>query len=98
MSKTDLASKTKAELLKLAQRLGLRGISTMNKDELGSTISRAQQRTAAPRRQPLGVAKKVADDIKRRAVRKRDALRISKAAAGNAAEIRASKRSPIALS
>jgi hypothetical protein len=73
----------------------------MNKDELVSTISRAQQRTAAPRRQPLGVAsvaKKVADDIKRRAVRKRDALRISKAAAGNASETRASKRSPIALS
>jgi uncharacterized protein len=74
MSKTVLNTKTKVELLKMAQRLGLRGISTMNKDELVHAIGRAQSRAAAPKRQPLGVAaiaKKVADDIKRRAVRKR---------------------------
>ncbi len=100
MSKTDLALKTKTELLKLAQRLGLRGISTMNKDELAATIGRAQHRPAAARRQPLGVsavAKKVADDIKRRAVRKRDALATAKVAAGKAAVSRAAKRSPTAL-
>ncbi len=100
MSKTDLASKTKTELLKLAQRLGLRGISTMNKDELVATIGRAQRGPAAARRQPLGVsavAKKVADDIKRRAVRKRDALAIARAAAGKVAVSRVAKRSPVAL-
>jgi hypothetical protein len=99
MSKTDLAAKTKAELLKIAQRLGLRGISTMNKDELVSVINRAQQpRPRSSTRQPLGVAsvaKKVAAEIKRRAVRKREALAVSEAAATKA---RASKRSPIALS
>ena len=52
MSKIDLAAKTKAELLKVAQRLGLRGISTMNKDKLVAAVNRAQQRTTAPRRQP----------------------------------------------
>src|SRR5262245_60164318 len=75
MSKIDLKSKTKTELLKVAQRLGLRGISTMNKDELVDSISRAQTRSLSPKRQPLAVAavaKKVADEIKRRAVRKRD--------------------------
>jgi hypothetical protein len=76
MSKTDLNAKKKTELLKMAQRLGLRGISTMSKDELVSTIHRSQARATAPKRRPLGVAavaKKVAEDIKRRAVRKRDA-------------------------
>jgi uncharacterized protein len=75
MSKTHLDAKTKTELLKTAQRLGLRGISTMNKDELVDAIQRAQTRGLSPKRQPLGVAsvaRKVADDIKRRAVRKRE--------------------------
>src|SRR6058998_3359175 len=83
MSKIDLAAKTKAELLKAAQRLGLRGISTMNKDELVAAIRHAQQRTRAPRRQPLAVAtvaKKVADEIKRRAVRKRESADAAAAA------------------
>jgi uncharacterized protein len=75
MSKIDLKAKTKAELLKAAQRLGLRGISTMNKDELVEAVRRAQSRAAGPKRPPMGiaaVAKKVAADIKRRAVRKRE--------------------------
>ena len=96
MSKTDLNSKTKADLLKLAQRLGLRGISTMNKDELVESISRAQQRPAAAR-QPLAVAavaKKVADEIKRRAVRKRDADKAAASAVESATEPRATRRVP----
>jgi hypothetical protein len=75
MSKTDLKAKTKAELLKMAQRLGLRGISTMNKDELLEAVSHSQRRPAGAKPQPLGiaaVAKKVAAEIKRRAVRKRE--------------------------
>ena len=99
MSKTDLAARTKIELLKIAQRLGLRGISTMNKDELVSTISRAQSRPSAPRQQPLGVAsvaKKVAEDIKRRAVRKRDAAKLSKASAGKTVPVRALKQGAVA--
>ncbi len=91
MSKTDLKTKTKAELLKLAQRLGLRGISTMNKDALVDAITRAQSRPAAIKRQPLGVAavaKKVAESIKRRAIRKREPVKV--------AAVRAEKPSPAA--
>jgi hypothetical protein len=100
MSKTDLKSKTKAELLKLAQRLGLRGISTMNKDTLVDAITRAQSRPSTIKRQPLGVtaiAKKVAADIKRRAIRKRDADKIAAtgAAAKQPTPARATRRSPV---
>jgi hypothetical protein len=75
MSKIDLKAKTKTELMKLAQRLGLRGISTMNKDELVDAVRRAQHRAAGAKRPPMAVAavaRKIAADIKRRAVRKRD--------------------------
>ena len=76
MSKTDLASKTKAELLKIAQRMGLRGISTLTKDELAANIHSAQERNRiGAGKQPTGiaaVARRVADAVKRRAVRKRD--------------------------
>jgi len=72
----DLTSKTKPELLKMAQRLGLRGISTLNKDELIERIAEAQQRgKATAARQPIGVsalARRVADAVKRRAIRKRE--------------------------
>ncbi|MCG3149845.1 MAG: hypothetical protein PCFJNLEI_03310 [Verrucomicrobiae bacterium] len=75
MSKTDLKTKTKAELLKLADRLGLRGISTMNKPELVETISRAKQRRSIPlKKQAVALAQKAANAIKRRAVRKRNTL------------------------
>ena len=97
MSKTHLDAKTKTELLKTAQRLGLRGISTMNKDELVDAIQRAQTRSTSPKRQPLGVAtaaKKVAEEIKRRAVRKRDADEKAK----KVASTRADRGSQIALS
>jgi hypothetical protein len=84
MSKTDLRSKTKPELLKIAQRLGLRGISTLNKDELIDRITEAQQRgKGIAARQPMGVtaiAKSVADAVKRRAVRKREKAEAEKAA------------------
>jgi len=73
MSKTDLKTKTKSELLKLAERLGLRGISTMNKPELLETINRAKQRRAVPlKKQATAIVQKAAAAIKRRAVRKRN--------------------------
>ncbi|MEI6083979.1 MAG: DUF4912 domain-containing protein [Verrucomicrobiota bacterium] len=72
MSKTDLKTKTKNELLKLAERLGLRGISTMNKPALLETISRAKQRrTASLKKQATAIVQKTTAAIKRRAVRKR---------------------------
>jgi hypothetical protein len=72
MNKTDLKQKTKEELLKLAQRLGLRGISTMNKPELVQTISAAQARRAGAVKKKAGApVQKAAGEIKRRAVRKR---------------------------
>lgn len=72
MSKTDLKSKTKTELLKLAERLGLRGISTMNKPELLETINRAKQgRTTTLKKRATAIVQKATAAIKRRAVRKR---------------------------
>ena len=71
MKKFDLKAKTKVELLKLAQRLGLRGISAMNKPDLLVTISRAKQGRAVPLRKQTAIAvQKVAGAIKRRAMRK----------------------------
>jgi hypothetical protein len=75
VNKADLLAKTKTELLKIAQRHGLRGVSTLNKEELADRIHDAQEgpkRAAA--RQPIGagnLAKQVADAVKRRAVRRR---------------------------
>jgi hypothetical protein len=72
MSKTDLQSKTKSELLKIAQRLGLRGISTMNKPELVTTIVSAKSsRGAGLKTKAVALAQKATEAIKRRAVRKR---------------------------
>ena len=71
MKKIDLKAMTKAKLLKLAQRLGLRGISTMNKPELVETIRRAKQGRAVPlRKQAATPAPKAATVVKRRAMRK----------------------------
>ena len=72
MKKIDLKAMTKSKLLKLAQRLGLRGISTMNKPELTESIRRAKQRRAVPllKRAVVVVAQKTVGSIKRRAMRK----------------------------
>ena len=78
MSATNLKAKTKAELLKLAQRLGLRGISTMPKPKLVETISRAKQsRTTLFRKQATIAVQKVATEIKRRAMRKPSKARVT---------------------
>jgi hypothetical protein len=104
MSKTDLESKTKAELLKMAQRLGLRGISTLGKAELVERIHEAQEQSSGrTARQPVGiaaVARKVADAVKRRAIRKREKAEAAEAPAASAkrSTARGAKRSPIAAS
>ncbi len=100
MSKTDLASKTKTELLKMAQRLGLRGISTLSKAELAERIQQAQESNAKkPARQPIGlaaVARRVADAVKRRAIRKRDRADIeSDALPAKKTNGKGGRRSPI---
>lgn len=77
MRKAELLSKTRDELLAIAQRLGLRGISTLRKPELVERVYEEQQQKKRPgmhAKQPIGVtavAKRVADAVKRRAVRKR---------------------------
>ncbi len=77
MDKADLLAKTKIELLKVAQRHGLRGVSTLKKEELADKIYSAQQRfkssMAKATTEVETVSRKIADDIKRRAVRKRAA-------------------------
>src|SRR6266404_2881550 len=74
MNMADLLAKTKTDLLKIAQRHGLRGVSTLKKEELADKIHQAQQRfKGATSKQPLGastVARTIADAVKRRAVRK----------------------------
>ena len=71
MKKIDLKAMTKAKLLKYAQRLGLRGISTMNKPELVEIIRRAKQGRALPlKKQAVLTAPKVGAVVKRRAMRK----------------------------
>ena len=42
MNMADLLVKTKTELLKIAQRHGLRGVSTLKKEELADKIHQAQ--------------------------------------------------------
>jgi hypothetical protein len=75
MNKAQLLAKTKAELLEMAQRLGLRGISTLKKSDLAERVYEAQlKRTGPLPKQPLGVvslAQQAADLVKRRAIRKR---------------------------
>lgn len=77
MNKTTLTARTKTELLKIAQRLGLRGVTTLKKDELAKKITSVQQQKKTnSKRRPFGAAasnavKKVADIVRRRAIRKR---------------------------
>ena len=76
MNKTTLAAKTKTELLKIAQRLGLRGITTLKKDELAQKINSAkQQKKTNTMRKSLNTAtaavRKFTDVVRRRAIRKR---------------------------
>ncbi len=78
MTKETLISKTKNELLKIAQRLGLRGVTTLKKDQLATKIVKAKQQkkiSAAPTKKSKGiiaaVKKAAADVVRRRAIRKR---------------------------
>jgi len=76
MNKLSLTAKTKAELLKIAQRLGLRGITTLRKNELIEKITSAlQQRKTNAKRRILGATtdavKKAVALVRRRAIRKR---------------------------
>jgi len=90
MSTINLKTKTKTELLKVAQRLGLRGISTMTKPKLVETISRAKQgRTTTFRKQAAIAVQKVTSAIKRRAMRK------PAKATATAAKPKAAGKSPV---
>jgi hypothetical protein len=95
MNKADLLAKTKAELLKIAQRLGLRGVSTLKKEELADRIHQAQRKPdGTADRNGVGssaVAREVADLLKRRAIRKHTAAEEKLAAA-------AAVRTPLARS
>lgn len=73
MNTKTLAAKTKTELLKIAQRLGLRGVTTLKKDKLADKIASAQQQKKSnSKRHFIGDAvKKVTDIVRRRAIRKR---------------------------
>jgi uncharacterized protein len=87
MNRADLLAKTKSELLKMAQRLGLRGVSTLKKEELADRIHVAQQRSNGKAARPASgvgaVARKLADALKRRAIRKRTAAEEKLAAAAS---------------
>jgi hypothetical protein len=81
VNKADLLAKAKTELLRIAQRHGLRGVSTLKKAQLAERISQAQaksKKTAAG--QPSG-ARAANDMLKRRAIRKRSAAEEKLAAA-----------------
>lgn len=73
MTKSQLLTKTRAELLEMAQRLGLRGISTLKKEELAERIEQAQAARASGSR-PTGVVTglmaRAKEVVKRRAIRK----------------------------
>ncbi len=103
MNKADLFAKTKTELLKIAQRLGLRGVSTLKKEELAERIHEAQRRpTGAAVKKPMdaSVAAGVDSDlIKRRAVRKRAGMveAEAEAAATGKSQRRRSVRRPKAV-
>jgi hypothetical protein len=70
-----LATKTKTALLKVAQRLQLRGITTLTKAALLRRIERAKEQKAANnKRKPPATA----DVVKRRAIRKHHAAPVRK--------------------
>jgi len=66
MNKRDLLTKTRAELLKLAQRLGLRGVTALKKSVLAGKIQRLRNKKGGM----VAVAHPVAAVVKRRALRK----------------------------
>ncbi len=88
MKRADLLTRTKTELLKVAHRLGLRGVSALNKPELAAQVQRAQQRRSIKTiRQLPGVAvgaRKLANDLKRRAIRRRPKATAARTAAKTA--------------
>ncbi|NQU10247.1 DUF4912 domain-containing protein [bacterium] len=76
MNRAQLLGKTKAELLALARRLGLRAISTLRKGALVDRIARARAQRARSRERTSakpagGEPAKLTAETKRRAVRKR---------------------------
>jgi len=77
MTKTNLFSKTRAELLKIAQRIGLRGVTGLKKADLAKQIEANQQKrkttTGKPAASVKTLAQSVAATLKRRAIRKRTA-------------------------
>jgi len=84
VNKVNLLAKAKTELLRIAQRHGLRGVSTLKKAELAERIHQAQakSRGAADRLTVIGTAARAVDDaLKRRAIRKRAAAEEKPAAA-----------------
>src|SRR5438105_15594773 len=95
MNMADLLAKTKTDLLKIAQRHGLRGVSTLKKEELADKIHQAQQRVkGSTAKQPLGAsaaAREVADAVKRRAVRKHAAESTARTKAPTATRARATQ-------
>lgn len=82
MTKTSLLSRTKAELLKAAQRVGLRGVTGLKKAELAAQIVASQQKRKAPTGERTSaiktLAQSVSETLKRRAIRKRDAKPVAK--------------------
>ena len=85
MNKADLLAKAKTELLKIAQRHGLRGVSTLKKADLADRVHQAQAKskgTPADRPIIVGTGTRAVDDpFKRRAIRKRTAAEEKLAAA-----------------
>jgi hypothetical protein len=83
VKKADLLAKAKAELLKIAQRHGLRGVSTLKKAQLAERIAQAQAKPkGTPGAEPPGT--RVTDDaLKRRAIRKRASAEEKLAAAAS---------------
>jgi len=85
VNKVDLLAKAKTELLKIAQRHGLRGVSTLKKAELADRIHQALAKSRGPavdRPLVVGAGTRTVDDaLKRRAIRKRAATEERLAAA-----------------
>lgn len=94
MNKSDLLKKAKAELLKIAQRLGLRGISTLRKEELAERIQAAQAKAAAQPKPAGALVQKLAT-LKRRAIRKRPAAPAARKPGGGARAARAAAAAPV---
>ena len=97
MNRADLLAKAKTELLKIAQRQGLRGVSTLKKAQLADRICQAQQKSRAPVSGlvVVGTGSRAVDDpLKRRAIRKRTATeeKLAAAATVNTQRVRVPQR------